>query len=178
MRKMLIAALAGALVALAVGVLTGAGAVGTDDESTVTETTTETVEAPKQEDKGVDEREAGEDISGPCDEAEHANDPRCAGTTTPPAGDDVADDDGADEVGDDDGQVPAPAPAPRVDNSGPGSMNSGPGSVNSGRDHAEDDDAGEVEIEDHSGPGHGGDDDSGDDHGGGDNSGPGGGDDD
>ena len=177
MRRMLIAALAGALVALAVGVLTGAGAVGTDDETTVTDTVTETVEAPKQEDKGVDEREAGEDISGPCDEAEHANDPRCAGTTTPPAGDDVADDDGADDVGDDD-QVPAPAPAPRVDNSGPGSMNSGPGSVNSGRDHAEDDDAGEVEIEDHSGPGHGGDDDSGDDHGGGDNSGPGGGDDD
>src|SRR6266508_5949562 len=23
-----------------------------------------------------------EDVSGPCDEAEHANDPRCAGTTT------------------------------------------------------------------------------------------------
>jgi hypothetical protein len=24
-------------------------------------------------------REAGEDVSGPCDEAEHANDPRCTG---------------------------------------------------------------------------------------------------
>ena len=81
MRKMLIAALAGALVALSVGVLTGAGAVGTDDESTVTETTTETVEAPKQEDVGGGVREAGEDISGPCDEAEHANDPRCTGAT-------------------------------------------------------------------------------------------------
>ncbi len=85
MRKMLIAALAGALVALSVGVLTGAGAVGTDDESTVTETTTETVEAPKQEDVGGGVREAGEDISGPCDEAEHANDPRCAGTPPAPA---------------------------------------------------------------------------------------------
>jgi hypothetical protein len=176
MRKMLIAALAGALVALAVGVLTGAGAVGSDD-STVTETVTDTVEAPKQEDKAQGEREAGEDVRGPCDEAEHANDPRCNGTTTPPADDDAADDDGVNDVDDDD-QVPAPAPAPRVDNSGPGSMNSGPGSVNSGRDHAEDDDGDEVELEDHSGPGHGGDDDGGDDHGGGSNSGPGGGDDD
>jgi hypothetical protein len=96
MRKMLIAALAGALVALAVGVVMGAGAVGTDDETTVTDTVTETVEAPKQE----DEREAGEDISGPCDEAEHANDPRCAGTPPATGGDDdvIGDDDG---VGDD-----------------------------------------------------------------------------
>ena len=172
MRKMLIAALAGALVALSVGVLTGAGAVGTDDESTVTETTTETVEAPKQEDVGGGVREAGEDISGPCDEAEHANDPRCAGT--PPTGGAPVDDDD-DVVGDDDDvTVPEPAPTPRVDNSGPGSMNSGPGSMNSGRD---DDDGDEVELEDHSGPGHGGDDDSDDDDDGS-NSGPGGGDDD
>jgi hypothetical protein len=181
MRKMLIAALAGALVALAVGVVMGAGAVGTDDETTVTDTVTETVEAPKQE----DEREAGEDISGPCDEAEHANDPRCAGTPPATGGDDdvIGDDDG---VGDDisgpcdeaehandprcTGAAPTPAPAPRVDNSGPGSMNSGPG-------NAEDNDD-EVEFEDHSGPGHGGDDDGGDDHGGGSNSGPGSGDDD
>ena len=118
------------------------------------------------------ENEAGEDVRGPCDEAEHANDPRCAGT--PPAGGAPVDDDD-DVVGDDDDvTVPEPAPTPRVDNSGPGSMNSGPGSVNSGRD----DDGDEVELEDHSGPGHGGDDDSGDDHGGGSNSGPGGGDDD
>lgn len=49
--------------------------------------------------------EAGEDLSGPCDEAEHANDPRCTGAAaTPAAGDDkVAD-----------------------HNSGPGSSNSGP----------------------------------------------------
>ncbi len=178
MRRMLIAALAGALVALAVGVLTGAGAVGTDDDNTVTETTTETVEAPKQEDKGQDEREAGEDISGPCDEAEHANDPRCTGT--PPTGGAPVDDD--DDVAGDDDDVPAPGPAPtpRVDNSGPGSMNSGPGSVNSGRDddaddEIEDEDDDEIEDEDHSGPGHDGSDDHGGDD---DNSGPGGGDDD
>ncbi len=29
--------------------------------------------------------EAGEDLRGPCDEAEHANDPRCAGTGAAPA---------------------------------------------------------------------------------------------
>ena len=50
MRKMLIAALAGALVALAVGVFSGARASGIGDG-----TTTETVEAPA----------AGLDISGP-----------------------------------------------------------------------------------------------------------------
>ena len=31
-------------------------------------------------------REAGEDVSGPCDEAEHANDPRCAGAAGAVAG--------------------------------------------------------------------------------------------
>ncbi len=35
----------------------------------------------RREDRGV--REVGEDISGPCDEAEHANDPRCNGVTVP-----------------------------------------------------------------------------------------------
>ena len=39
------------------------------------------------------EDEPGEDISGPCDEAEHANDPRCTGAA-PQAG---ADDDRADD---------------------------------------------------------------------------------
>jgi hypothetical protein len=48
------------------------------------------------------------DVSGPCDEAEHANDPRCAGAATAPADDD----DPADDRG--------------GDNSGPGSSNSGP----------------------------------------------------
>jgi hypothetical protein len=31
------------------------------------------------------ETEAGEDLRGPCDEAEHANDPRCTGTAAAPA---------------------------------------------------------------------------------------------
>jgi hypothetical protein len=80
----------------------------------------------------------GEDISGPCDEAEHANDPRCTGAVP----------------GDDDGED-------RVDNSGPGSLNSGPGSVNSG--HDDDDDSsghgsGDSDDDDSSGPGSGDDD--------------------
>jgi hypothetical protein len=97
------------------------------------------------DDNGMDDPadDVGEDISGPCDEAEHANDPQCTGTTptTPPA-----DDDDAGEV---------------EDNSGP-SANSGPGNA--------DDDSG---SEDNSGPsgnsGPGGGDDSGSSgHGGGD----------
>jgi hypothetical protein len=63
------------------------------------------------DDNGVD---AVDDVSGPCDEAEHANDPQCTGVTVP-AGDDDA------------GEV--------EDNSGP-SANSGPGS--SGDDSGDD----------------------------------------
>ena len=75
------------------------------------------------------------DISGPCDEAEHANDPRCTG-----------------------------APSDRVDNSGPGSVNSGRDDDvdddhgdedHSGPGRGGDDDGGD----DHSGHGGGGDDD-------------------
>ena len=101
------------------------------------------------EDDGVGEDDAtgtapvsGVDVSGPCDEAEHAGDPRCTGAAT--------------VVGDDDDFGEA------EDNSGPGSVNSGPGSVNSGPGSVDDD----------SGSGHSGGDDSGG------NSGPGGGGDD
>ncbi len=55
----------------------------------------------------------GDDISGPCDEAEHAGDPRCNGAVTG----DGSDDDGHHSGRDDDG----------VDNSGPGSSSSGHG---------------------------------------------------
>ena len=57
--------------------------------------------------------EPGEDISGPCDEAEHANDPRCTGVAPQAGDDDRADDgdrhgsnrghDGDDDSGDDHG---------------------------------------------------------------------------
>jgi hypothetical protein len=96
-----------------------------------------------------------QDISGPCDEAEHANDPRCIGAGV--------DDDG--DFGDHD------------------SSGSGPGDHDDLDDHGEDD----VDDDDSSGPGPGDDDDfddrrggddfdddsSGSGHGGGGNSGPG-----
>src|SRR6187551_2907477 len=86
---------------------------------TVEQRTTTTEDNPARERRDDDAADQNEDVSGPCDEAEHANDPRCTGQSTAPQGDDNP---GAD-VNDD-----------RVDNSGPGSQNSGPGSVNSGRD--------------------------------------------
>ena len=90
-----------------------------------------------QEDRAAEARgranEAGEDLRGPCEEAEHADDPRCTGAATAPA---ARDDDTADDRGD--------------DNSGPGSSSSGPGE-RSGRDDGEDDGG-------HSGHGRGGDD--------------------
>src|SRR5262249_7414062 len=67
------------------------------------------------------------DVSGPCDEAEHANDPRCAGAQRPE---------------DNNGQTTTTGDRPGHDvgddnpgehgNRGPGSDNSGPGSQNSG----------------------------------------------
>jgi hypothetical protein len=54
----------------------------------------------------------GEDISGPCDEAEHANDPRCTGAATDDRDDDNS---GPGSGGDDD----------RDDNSGHGSRHGG-----------------------------------------------------
>jgi uncharacterized membrane protein YgcG len=60
----------------------------------------------RQDDRGRENEvrgranEPGEDLRGPCDEAEHANDPRCTGVAvTPRADDDVADDRGDDNPG-------------------------------------------------------------------------------
>lgn len=100
------------------------------------------------------------DVKGPCDEAEHVSDPRCAGAQVPEdddvnaeandANDDngLADDDGANhDLNDDNGQA-------EDDNSGP-SASSGPG--NGGVD----DNSGSGSGEDggHSGSGGGGTDD-------------------
>jgi hypothetical protein len=87
------------------------------------------------------------DISGPCDEAEHANDPRCAGvqapTATAPAEDIPGPCDEAEHAND-----------PRCTGVGVGDDdNSGPGN------------GGDIDEDDSSGPGPGGDDDF-DDHGG------------
>ena len=66
-------------------------AQGADDPAGTTGTVTETVERTTTvEDipnRVRDDNDAqGEDISGPCDEAEHANDPRCTGTPANPPG--------------------------------------------------------------------------------------------
>ena len=44
-----------------------------------------------------DDGQAGEDISGPCDEAEHANDPRCTGVA-PAATTTVGDDEAGEDI--------------------------------------------------------------------------------
>ena len=59
------------------------GATSTDDTTTGTTTATTTAATTTG-------ATTTEDISGPCDEAEHANDPRCAGGIT-------TDDDGGDD---------------------------------------------------------------------------------
>ena len=154
---------------------------GADDPAGTTDTVTETVERTTTVEDNPDrvrddDNAQGQDISGPCDEAEHAGDPRCTGQPAAPRVDDDAPAaNGVDISGPCDEAEHAndprctgapvgnaPAGDDRVDNSGPGSVNSG-----------RDDDG----FDDHSG--HGGGDDSGsDDHGGGSNSGHGGGGDD
>lgn len=90
------------------------------------------------------------DVKGPCDEAEHAKDPRCAGRQVPEDRHDEAEhvhrhrghDDGVahevqnenepNDVGDDN-----PGDAERHDNSGPGSLNSGPGNADDNGDNGD-----------------------------------------
>ena len=72
-----------------------------------------TATTPGQEDRGREsgargredevrarENEPGEDLRGPCDEAEHADDPRCTGAPVAPT---ATDDDAADDRGGDRG---------------------------------------------------------------------------
>jgi hypothetical protein len=143
------------VVAFSVGVALAASGVGgsgtpeaqvapgtsTDDTTTLDTTTTVGTTTTEDDDRGGrrddDAREPGEDVRGPCDEAEHASDPRCTG------------------VGDD-----------RDDNSGPGNAhedrddhadddNSGPGN---GDDDDDDRSGHEGGDDDSSGPGDGDDD--------------------
>jgi hypothetical protein len=149
-----VAVIIGAILLLA-GVATAgtvAGLGSSDDSPTVSipavgtttgETGTTTSEDRRENELRGRENEPGEDVRGPCDELEHANDPRCTGVQT------LEDDDrgerrgrGRDDADDN----------RREDRSGP-SDNSGPGSVDSG-----DDDRGGGGRGGHSGRG-GGDDD-------------------
>ncbi len=103
---------------------TGTGTTTSEDQTTTTGTGTTTTEdrAKRHEDRGArredrrndrrDDRahQAGEDISGSCDEAEHANDPRCTGA--PGKAEDHHQVEARDDHGADDGAVD--------DHSGPG----------------------------------------------------------
>jgi hypothetical protein len=129
------AIIGGVLLMTGVALAGTVSSLGSPSSPTIGQTIpTATTTTPRQEDRAAEARgqadEAGEDLRGPFDEAEHANDPRCTGAATAPAAvdDDIADDRGG-------------------DNSGPDSSNSSP-SEHSGRE----DDSG------HSGHGHGSDD--------------------
>ena len=98
--------------------------------TTTSTTTTATTTSP-----GVGD---GDQFKGPCDEAEHANDPECEGATLVPEdneANDVTDDQGENEGNDDDGQDLNDDQGENEDgddNSGPGE-NSGSGSDDSGQ---------------------------------------------
>jgi hypothetical protein len=100
--------LAGIVAALLVGVGVAAAASFTaSDQQTPTSSVSTLDSTGTTESTGTTgttgTTETGEDISGPCDEAEHANDPRCTGAT--PTDDDGGhrgrggDDDGDDDHG-------------------------------------------------------------------------------
>ena len=74
-----------------------------------------TLSTPGSGSAGQDDRQA-EDISGPCDEAEHAGDPRCTGTAG--AMDDQRGDEGDDDQRGDDGDRHNSGPGNAEDNSG------------------------------------------------------------
>ena len=103
MRRTLILILGVALFGILTAVVVASQ--GSDDPAgtgTTTGETTDRTNTTTTDDRTRTNDDAGVDISGPCDEAEHANDPRCTGA----AGDHRG-------GGNDD--------------SGPGSSNSGPG---------------------------------------------------
>jgi hypothetical protein len=155
MRKLITISLAVLLMGLSAAVVFAAVQSGDDTSPTTgTTETTETTTTPQhqQRERHRDrerERERRDDVrhnddpatgavdvSGPCDEAEHANDPRCTGASTGVApkveDENRADDDGVNhDHGGDGNQV--------EDHSGPGRGG---------------DDGG---VDDHSGSGHGGD---------------------
>jgi hypothetical protein len=132
MRKLITLTLAVLLVGLFTAVVFAAVEAG-DDSSSSTDTieTTETTGTTETTTTPDDDGARGVDISGPCDEAEHANDPRCTGVQPGAAPGAVVDDDrGRGRGGDDHGGNSGPGGDD--DSSGPGSGgdddNSGHGS--------------------------------------------------
>jgi hypothetical protein len=97
-----IAAIIGAVLFLAGAALAGTlTSLGSSKTPTIGQSFAPASSTTQQDDRGRErefrgrENEAGEDLPGPCDEAEHANDPRCTGANVPR----VDDDDDADELG-------------------------------------------------------------------------------
>src|ERR671924_1960630 len=161
MRKAITLTLSVALLGIFAAVVVAAVGPADDGTSTVpTTTTTDTVGTTTAQDWPP--RAASVDIPGPCDEAEHANDPRCAGVRVPQTGAGLPDEpagvdipgpcDEAEHIGDPRCTGVGAGGAGRVDNSGPGSANSGRGG---GFDDREDD----FHDDRHGGRGHGGGDD-------------------
>ncbi len=136
-------ALFGILAAVVVASQDDDDPAGTTGTTTTTETTTTETQDRTNTVEDDSPAQGGVDISGPCDEAEHANDPRCVGQapaqqgttqTAPSPGVDISGPcDEAEHAndprctgaatGDDRGHDD------RGDNSGPGSDNSGPGEL-------------------------------------------------
>jgi hypothetical protein len=78
----------------AAGTLSSSGGSNSPTISTPTLPTTPSDDV-RQEDRRADDPQGVEDVSGPCDEAEHANDPRCTGAGAAAQGaDDGVDDNG------------------------------------------------------------------------------------
>jgi hypothetical protein len=158
------------LLAVTVGILVGGAAYVMAAPSDNTSSTATQAEGTTSTTGATGATGATGDVSGPCDEAEHANDPRCAGPQRP-------EDNGNDDAGN--GQTTTTDDGPGHDvgddnpgqhgNRGHGSQNSGPGSQNSGRGSSHSDDGPAHDVGDDHG-GHGADDgvahDVGDDHGG------------
>ena len=135
MTKLLIALGGGSLAALGTALTLALGGNGTSTPTIATQTLTA----------------ATVDISGPCDEAEHANDPRCTGgTPTTPARADDRREPGEDVRGPCDEVEHADDPRCMGGTAATDDDRSGP----SGRDNED-----RAEDEDNSGPGHGSDDD-------------------
>jgi hypothetical protein len=111
-----IAAIIGAVLFLAGAALAGTlTSLGSSNTPTIGQSFAPASSTTRQDDRGREdelrgrenelrgrENEAGEDLRGPCDEAEHANDPRCTGATVPVDDGDEADE--INEVGDDHGR--------------------------------------------------------------------------
>ena len=117
-----IAAIIGGVLLMAGVALAGTmTSLDSTNSPTIGTTTLPAVSTVRQEDRGLENElrgranEPGEDLRGPCDEAEHANDPSCTGAA-PAAGND---DNGADDRGNDDSSGPGPDSGPS-DSSGQG----------------------------------------------------------